>query len=164
MQKGKHSLHYFRTDLEPGQLQRAWVTFPQLMVSWDLPNSQCSFSVSWVLLGIFLQEFSQITGNMARIALPFSLTPVLEHFCQKSRSHIHPFLWKVKRALNRGVNASDKVQFLGLCSQSMLIKINIDISSEFILEMKTISAETDKNTLRPNQISGIGKFFPYSKE
>lgn len=121
----------------------------------------CSFSV-WVPLGIFLQDFSQITANMARIALPFILTPVLEHFCQKSCSPILS-LEMINCSLNPGVNAS-KFSSGGCLPKSMLIKINIDISSEFILEIQTISAKTDKNTLRPNQISGIGKFCPYSKE
>lgn len=113
-------------------------------------------------MGIFLQDFSQITANMARIALPFILTPVLEHFCQKSCSPILS-LEMINCSLNPGVNAS-KFSSGGCLPKSMLIKINIDISSEFILEIQTISAKTDKNTLRPNQISGIGKFCPYSKE
>lgn len=113
-------------------------------------------------MGIFLQDFSQITANMARIALPFILTPVLEHFCQKSCSPILS-LEMINCSLNPGVSAS-KFSSGGCLPKSMLIKINIDISSEFILEIQTISAKTDKNTLRPNQISGTGKFCPYSKE
>lgn len=44
-----------------------------------------------------------------------------------------------------------------------MIKTNVNISPEFILEIKTISAETDENMLRSKQISGMSKFCPYGK-
>lgn len=48
--------------------------------------------------------------------------------------------------------------------KSTLIKTNVNISPEFILEIKTISAETDENMLRPKQISCMSKFCPCGKD
>lgn len=55
----------------------------------------------------------------------------------------HTFLRKEKHSLNPGANAS-KFSSWDCVPKSMLIKINIDISSEFIFETKTISAKTNE--------------------
>lgn len=47
---------------------------------------------------------------------------------------------------------------------STLIKINVNISPEFILDIKTTSAETDENHLSAKQIACMSKFYPYAKK
>lgn len=47
---------------------------------------------------------------------------------------------------------------------STLIKINVNVSPEFILEVKTTSAETDENMLSAKQTSCMTKFHAYAKK
>lgn len=138
----------------------------------DFASAHCLLGSSWFPgfllsllspVGQILQQFSQVTGNVVRIALPISLTLVLEHFCQKSCSPILSLERKNIHWTQVPVPQTKFSSWVGV-PESMLIKINTDISSELIFEIKTISAKTDGNTQRPNQTSGIGKFCSYSKE